>query len=87
MKVIRTDGEPATPVTLEGASGVSVRVLVGPDDGAPSFAMRLFEIEPAGHTMQHSHPFEHEIIVQSGAGTLWTPEREWPLEADTRLPV
>lgn len=80
MKVIRTEQEPAEPVTLEGASGVTVRVLIGPVDGAPSFTMRLFEIRPDGHTMQHAHPFEHEIIVQSGSGSLWTPERTWPLE-------
>ncbi len=80
MKVIRTDQEPARPVTLEGASGVTLRVLIGPEDGSPTFAMRLFEIEPGGHTAQHAHSFEHEIIVQAGSGTLWTPEREYPLE-------
>jgi len=83
MKVIRTDQEPAEPVTLEGASNVSVRVLIGPGDGAPNFAMRLFEIRPGGHTMRHAHSFEHEIIVHSGSGSLWTPEREWPLQVGT----
>jgi quercetin dioxygenase-like cupin family protein len=79
MKVIRTDQEPAIAVTAAGASGVKMRVLLGVADGAPSFTMRLFEIAPSGHTMRHSHPYEHEIIVRAGSGTLSTPEREWPL--------
>jgi len=39
-------------------------------EGAPNFAMRLFEIEPGGHTPQHSHPWEHEIYVLSGEGEI-----------------
>ena len=57
---------PATAVKMEGASNVSVRVIFGPVDKAPTFAMRIFELEPGGHTPYHSHPFEHEVVILSG---------------------
>ena len=31
------------PVQMEDAKGVTVQVLLGPKDSAPTFAMRLFE--------------------------------------------
>ena len=48
--------------------GVLMRVLVGPDEGAPNFAMRLFEIQPGGSTPYHSHTWEHEVFIVSGRG-------------------
>ena len=55
---------------MEGAKDVTVKVLFGPKDNAPTFAMRLFEIAPQGHTPHHTHPFEHEIVVMEGDITL-----------------
>jgi len=80
MKVIAIERAPATEVKMEGVEGVRMRVLIGEEDGAPSFTMRLFELEPGGHTPQHAHPFEHEIIVRAGSGTLWTAAGEHTLE-------
>lgn len=45
-----------------------MRLLVGRADGAPNFAMRLFEVQPGGHTPLHQHPYEHEILVLQGQG-------------------
>ncbi|HOK94973.1 MAG TPA: cupin domain-containing protein [Anaerohalosphaeraceae bacterium] len=53
-------------VTMDGAENVKVRVLFGPADQVPTFAMRLFELGPGGHTPFHSHPFEHEVVVLDG---------------------
>ena len=55
------------PSDAEGnpARGTRIQVLVA--DG-PNFAMRLFTIEPGGHTPLHSHPWEHEVYIVSGAG-------------------
>ena len=55
---------------MEGASGVSMRLLVGRDDGAPNFAMRWFELEPGGHTPRHKHNYEHEVIIVDGRGEM-----------------
>ena len=58
------------PVDMEGASRVSKRVLLGEEQGVPNFIMRVFEIEPGGHTPKHTHPYEHEIFVLSGHGEV-----------------
>ena len=49
-----------------GAEGIKVRWLIKEDDGAPNFAMRLFEIEPKGYSPLHSHNWEHEVYVLEG---------------------
>ena len=66
MIVKKADSVPARNVEMKGAQGVRVRVLFGPSDDAPTFAMRVFEMSPGGHTPYHSHPFEHEVMVLNG---------------------
>ncbi len=56
----------AVPVQVDGAKDVKVRVVFGPQDKAPTFAMRIFELAPGGHTPLHEHPFEHEILILEG---------------------
>ena len=48
--------------------GVVKREVVNADDGAPNFCMRVFEVDPGSATPWHSHPWEHEVYVVSGAG-------------------
>lgn len=57
-----------TPVTSEGAVGCRMRELLTAADGAPTFAMRQFEVAPGGNTPFHEHPWEHEVFVLSGEG-------------------
>ena len=83
MRVVDIQQVNAEPVQMEGTRGARVRVLIGQEHGAPGFTMRLFELEPGGHTPRHHHAHEHEIIVQSGSGTLWTPAAEHPLKPGT----
>lgn len=54
--------------------GVLKRVLIGPSDGAPTFAVRLFTLAPGGHTPAHIHPFEHGVVVLRGRGTVITAD-------------
>lgn len=54
----------------EGAKGARVRWLITKEVGARNFAMRLFEIDPGGHTPLHSHPWEHEIFILEGEGEV-----------------
>ncbi len=65
MKAVRyTD---VTPTLFDGnARRVAGRVVIGRADGAPHFAMRVFEIGEGGHTPKHSHPWEHEMFYHSG---------------------
>ena len=39
MQIKKIQDVPATEVEMEGAKGVKVRVLFGPKDGVPTFAM------------------------------------------------
>ncbi|MCK5175745.1 MAG: cupin domain-containing protein [Planctomycetes bacterium] len=81
MLIKRIDEVPAVPVEMDGAKDVSVRVLFGPDDAAPTFAMRVFDLDKSGHTPYHSHPFEHEVIVLGGEIIAVTETAETPLTA------
>ncbi|MBC8309102.1 MAG: cupin domain-containing protein [Planctomycetes bacterium] len=54
----------------DGIKGVTMRVLVRKEDGAPTFAMRHFSVESGGYTPSHLHPWEHEVFVLSGQGEV-----------------
>jgi quercetin dioxygenase-like cupin family protein len=60
----------ATPIEGEGIKGVTMRLLVGRDDDAPTFAMRHFAVEVDGYTPKHQHPWEHEVLILSGEGEV-----------------
>jgi quercetin dioxygenase-like cupin family protein len=83
MKVIHYEQIQAAPVDMQGAVGCRVRCLVGPDDNAPSFTMRQFEVAPGGNTPKHAHPYEHEMFVLEGSGVAFDGEAEQPLRPGT----
>ncbi len=64
---------------MEGAQGVRMRIVIGEDQGAPHFVMRVFDVDPGGHTPYHTHDFEHEVFVLEGRGTLLEEGRSTPL--------
>ena len=70
MHVRRADEVEGRAMKMEGADGVTMRLMVGRSDGAPNFAMRHFTVEPGGHTPRHSHDYEHEVFVVEGAGRV-----------------
>ena len=59
-----------TRLAGDGLDGVVKRLLVGPAEGWHDWALRLFELEPAGHTPRHAHPWPHINYVTAGHGTL-----------------
>ncbi len=58
----------------QDARGVCVQWLISQSDGAPTFALRRFEVDPDGHTPFHDHPWEHEVFVLTGSGVVRTEE-------------
>jgi quercetin dioxygenase-like cupin family protein len=72
MRINRKQDRPPQRVQMEGAVDVSVSKMVAESDGAPTAAMRLFEIEPGGHTPWHAHGWEHVIYAVEGKGALKT---------------
>jgi quercetin dioxygenase-like cupin family protein len=83
MKVEKSANITKKPVNVEGAQGVEIRVLISKDDGAPNFAMRMFEVQPGGHTPLHRHPHEHEVFILEGTGTLVHEGKEHPFARES----
>ena len=79
MKVKIAQDVEARKVEMDGAEGVTMRMLIGPDDGAVNFNMRMFELAPGGHTPRHSHRWEHEVYVLAGEGVVRTSEGDRPI--------
>ena len=53
---------------VEEGSKLKIRWLN--TEGSKNFAVRHFEIEPGGYSPHHNHPWEHEIFVLEGTGTV-----------------
>ncbi|GAG46133.1 unnamed protein product, partial [marine sediment metagenome] len=58
------------PAREAGAQNVHVRWLISDEDGAPNFCMRRFELAQDGSTPRHSHPWEHEVYILEGEGSV-----------------
>lgn len=68
------------PEPMEGHEGITVRWVISKEDGAPHFAMRVFEVQPGASSPYHQHPWEHEVFILEGQGTLKTAQDEVPFE-------
>ena len=68
------------PVEMEGAANTKVRQLMGANVNAANFAMRMFEIDPGGHTPRHQHDYEHEIYVLEGEGIVFEGDTKHALK-------
>lgn len=67
--------------TVENVPGVTVRWVIGEQDGAPNFAMRIFEIQPNHSTPYHQHAWEHEVFVLDGTGAVHIEDGQSPISA------
>ena len=65
---------------IKAAPGVTMRIVAGPAEKAPTFVMRVFEIEPGSATPLHTHPWEHEVFTLEGKGVLLSGNKEIPLK-------
>ena len=80
MKLVHFDDVELENVDIEGAKNTKIRWLVAQKDGAPNFAMRMFEVKKDGHTPYHTHDWEHEIFVLEGEGVLVLKDEEKPFK-------
>ena len=85
MKISHYSTIKPTAFDNDVARGVKGRVLIGKNDGAVNFCMRLFELIPGGHTPKHSHAWEHEIFVHSGTGSVLQNGKWIPVEAGSAV--
>ena len=82
MKIEKSSNIKKTKVIADGAKDVEIRWLISKEDGAENFAMRMFEIQPGGHTPLHTHPHEHEIFIVEGKGVLVFEGKEHKFAAE-----
>lgn len=79
MKITNLQQCERSAVTMEGASGASRQVPIGKADGAPNFSIRVFTLQPGGHTPHHQHESEHLNYILEGSGVA--------MEGDTPRPI
>ena len=64
---------PAQPV--RAGTATQMQVLLGPEQGAPNFAMRLFTMGPGGGMPRHTNQVEHEQYVLRGRARVTIGEQ------------
>lgn len=57
-------------VDVDAGEGLCKSVLIGPEQGAPNFAMRRFELESGARVPKHTNEVEHEQYVLDGEYTV-----------------
>ncbi len=70
----------AKTVEMPDVEKATIRLLIGQDAGADKFCMRMFELEPGGHTPYHTHPHEHELYFVEGTGYVRTKDGNDPFK-------
>jgi len=70
MKLISLNKVEKTRPVMEGAKNILKQVPISKKDGSPNFAVRVFTLEPGGHTPYHAHPFEHLNYIIEGNGAI-----------------
>jgi len=79
MKITRLEQCPAQGVDMEGVQGASKQVPLGVSDGVPNFSIRVFTLEPGGHTPHHAHDAEHLNYVLDGQGEVMGDQGPRPI--------
>lgn len=70
--IVDVERFPAKPVAMDGVKDAQIREVITAREGAPNFAMRVFDVAPGGHTPLHHHDYEHEIYILAGRGEIET---------------
>lgn len=72
MKITNLQNEPIQHLSGPGVEykGVAKQLPIGAADGAPGFSMRVFTVSPGGFSPHHKHPWEHEVYILAGKGTV-----------------
>ncbi len=60
------EGVDPVEINTEEVHDVLKHVLVGPDDGAPNFIIRYFNVPVGEKTFYDQHPHEHGIVILHG---------------------
>ncbi|MEF8855523.1 MAG: cupin domain-containing protein [Haloarculaceae archaeon] len=73
--------------TVDAADGLHKGVLIGPEQGAPTLAIRRFTLDPGGEVPKHTNAIEHEQYVLEGEYVVGIDEEEHTVSAGDSLHI
>ncbi|MBN1895887.1 cupin domain-containing protein [bacterium] len=85
MKILKYHQMTPRKPESAGVKGVAGRVVIGKQQGAENFFMRLFEVDPGGTTPRHVHDWEHEIFIHAGQGEVYSKGVWHPVQAEDAI--
>ncbi|MBG0783484.1 MAG: cupin domain-containing protein [Anaerolineaceae bacterium] len=74
------DGIEPLEINTDIVHGVMKHVLVGPEDGAPNFIIRYFNVPAGEKTFYDQHPHEHGIVILHGKAKVQINDDFYELE-------
>ncbi len=80
MRVVKTMDAPPKPMGENGVPGVVLREIFTAT-GAPTFALRHFEVAVGCAAHSHFHPWEHEVYILEGEGEIVGEDGATPFHA------
>ena len=81
VKIVNLKDVRKEVVKMNGSLSVDVQMAITEEDGTPAYSMRVFTVNPGGHTPYHEHPFEHINYIVKGKGILRIGEEDYLMEA------
>ena len=85
MKVVNYKDVLPVVMDNEMVKNVAGRMMIGKEDGAENFCMRLFEMGRDGHTPKHTHDWEHEVFVHAGNGEVLIEDKWYPVSEGSAI--
>lgn len=64
------EGVQPVEINTQAIHGVLKHILIGPDDGAPSFVIRYFQVPVGEKTFFHQHAHEHGMVILHGNANI-----------------
>ncbi len=71
----------------EAKEGFKLRMRWLNTSGSENFAVRHLEFEPGGYSPLHSHPWEHEMFVLEGQGSMVGEKEAKAVVAGTAISI
>ncbi len=85
MKVVNYKDVLPVVMNNEMVKNVAARVMIGKEDGAQKFCMRVFEMGKDGYSPKHTHDWEHEVFVHGGNGEVLIKDKGYPVSAGSAI--
>lgn len=76
MKVININDVQQKAVAMDGAKNVLKQIPIASADGTPNMSLRVFTVEPDGHTPYHNHGYEQLNYIIDGEGVIINEQGE-----------